>query len=236
MNGTTAHIGIVACSAEGASLCYRTICAEGPAILGQHAHPEVSLHGHSLAEYVDLLDRGDLIAVGALMLDSARRLASIGADLVICPDNTIHEALPLVIDQSPVPWLHIADIVAREAATRGFRRVGVLGTRWLVDSDVYPTQLAAAGLVAVRPTVADRDEIHRIVMDELVPGRVGPDAAVHIQQVIERLRDDGCDAVVLGCTEIPMIIDDTNSALPTLDSTRLLALAALRCATSHVTG
>lgn len=227
---STAHIGIVACSAEGASLCYRTICAEGPAQLGPHAHPEVSLHGHSLAAYVDLLDRGDLAGVGALMLDSARRLAAVGADVVICPDNTIHQAFPLIIDQSPVPWLHIAEVVAGEAVQRGCRRVGVLGTRWLVDSDVYPASLAAAGIEAVLPSPSDRDEVQRIIMDELVPGRVGPDATVRVQRVIERLAAAGCDAVVLGCTEIPLIIDDTNSALPTLDSTRLLARAALHWA------
>jgi aspartate racemase len=230
---TTAHIGIVACSAEGASLCYRTICAEGPALLGLHAHPEVSLHGHSLATYVDLLDRGDLAAVGALMLDSAHRLAAIGADLVICPDNTIHQALPLVIDHSPVPWLHIADIVADEAARRGYRRIGVLGTRWLMDSEVYPARLAAAGIEAVRPAEPDRDEIHRVIMDQLVPGDIDPDAVTDVQRVIECLRKDGCDAVVLGCTEIPLIIDDTNSPLPTLDSTRLLARAAVHWATTH---
>ena len=229
---TPAHIGIVACSAEGASLCYRTICAEGPALLGPHAHPEVSLHGHSLAAYVDLLDRGDLAGVGALMLDSAQRLAAIGADLVICPDNTIHQALPFVIDRSPVPWLHIAEIVADEAARRGYRRIGVLGTRWLMDSDVYPAPMDAAGIDAVRPTATDRDEVHSVIMDQLVSGRIEPDAVVRIQRVIERLRDDGCDAVVLGCTEIPIIIDDANSVLPTLDSTRLLARAALIAATT----
>jgi len=230
---TPAHIGIVACSAEGASLCYRTICAEGPALLGPHAHPEVSLHGHSLAAYVDFLDRGDLAGVGALMLDSAQRLAAIGADLVICPDNTIHQALPFVIDRSPVPWLHIAEIVAGEAARRGFRRIGVLGTRWLMDSEVYPASLAAAGIAAVRPAESDRDQIHRVIIDQLVPGEIKPDAVTDVQRVIECLRDDGCDAVVLGCTEIPLIIDDANSPLPTLDSTRLLARAALRWATTH---
>ena len=228
---TPAHIGIVACSAEGASLCYRTICAEGPALLGPHAYPEVSLHGHSLAAYVDLLDGGDLEGVGRLMLDSVHRLAAGGADFVICPDNTIHEALPLVIDQSPLPWLHIAEVVADEAVGRGFRRIGVLGTRWLVDSDVYPGRLHAAGLEAVLPAPADRDEVHRIIMDELVPGKIGPDAALGVQRAIERFSADGCDAVVLGCTELPLVIDDTNSALPTLDSTRLLARAALRRAT-----
>lgn len=228
---TSRHIGIVACSAEGAALCYRTICSEAPALSGEHEHPPISLHGHPLARYVDALDRDDWEAVGELMLDSARRLVSIGAELLVCPDNTIHRALPAVRDDVNVPWLHIAEVVAAETARREYRRVAVLGTRWLVDSDVYPDALAAAGIEAVRPTDAERDEIHRIIMDELVPGTPSAEGIRTHQRIIERLRDDGCAAVVLGCTEIPLIIDDTNSALPTLDSTRLLARAALRAAT-----
>lgn len=229
MNG---HIGIVACSAEGASLCYRTICAEGPPILGPHAHPEVSLHGHSLASYVECLGNDDLAGVAALMLDSARRLAAAGAEFIICPDNTIHQALPRVLEQTPVPWLHIAQVVTAEAVSRGFRRVGLMGTRWLVDSDVYPATLEAAGIETVRPPDEDRDEIHRIIMKELVPNTYGPDAVAFHQRVIDKMRDRGCDAVILACTEIPLIINDTNAALPTLDSTRLLARAALHRATT----
>jgi aspartate racemase len=223
-----AHIGIVACSAEGASLCYRTICAEGAALLGPHAHPEISMHTPSLHEYVACLDRGDLQGVAALMLNSARKLAAIGAVFLICPDNTIHQAMHLVRPQSPRPWLHIAEVVADEAVTRSFRRVGVLGTTWLVSSEVYPQALAARGVEAVRPRDEDREVLGRIIMDELVPGIIKPDSVQAFRRAIERLKDDGCDAVVLGCTEIPLIISDANSALPTLDSTRLLARAALR--------
>jgi len=222
------HIGIVACSAEGAALCYRTICAEGASLLGPHAHPEVSMHTPSLADYVQRLDRGDWPAVGELMLASAEKLARIGADFLICPDNTIHQALPLIRARSPLPWLHIAEVVAQEAVRRGFRRLGVTGTRWLVDSEVYPEQLAARGLAAVRPSHAERDEIDRIIMDELVCGVIEPASTVYLQRVIERMKAEGCDAVVLGCTEIPLIIDDANSPLPVLDSTRLLARGALR--------
>lgn len=139
------HIGIVACSAEGAALCYRTVCAEGAKLLGPHAHPEVSLHGHSLAAYVACLDRGDWPGVGELMLASARKLAAIGADFLICPDNTIHAALPLVEPRSPLPWLHIAEVVADEAARRGFQHLGLLGTRWLVEGEVYPRSSGHAG-------------------------------------------------------------------------------------------
>lgn len=222
------HIGIVACSAEGAALCYRTICAEGAQLLGGHAHPEVSMHTPSMAEYTGCLDRGDWPGVARLMLGSARKLAAIGAGFLICPDNTIHQALPLVQPQSPLPWLHIGAVVAAEAAGRGFRRVGVLGTRWLTESDVYPDQLAARGLACVRPDPADREEISRIIMDELVYGVFRPEAVASHQRVIGRMKESGCDAVVLGCTEIPLIMNDANSPLPTLDSTRLLARAALR--------
>jgi aspartate racemase len=231
---TPGHIGIVACSAEGAALCYRTICAEGEGLLGPHAHPEVSLHTPPFNRYVACLDRGDWPGVADLMLDSARKLAAAGADFLICPDNTIHQAMPLVVPASPLPWLHIADVVAAEASARGYRRLGITGTRWLVDGEVYPQQLAARGLDWERPTAAERDEISRIIMDELVKGVFSPDGIAYFQQVIARMKDAGCDAVILGCTEIPLIIDDGNSPLPTLDSTRLLARAALRRATAQL--
>lgn len=231
--GHPRHIGIVACSAEGAALCYRTICSEAAGLLGPHAHPEVSLHSHSLADYVDCLTRGDLQAVGQLMLSSANKLAGMGADFLICPDNTIHQALSYVESRSPRPWLHIAQAVAAEAAARGYRRLGLTGTRWLVDSTVYPDKLSALGLECVRPNASERAETHRIIMDELVYGVCKPEGIACFQQVFARLKSEGCDAVILGCTEIPLIMNDSNSPLPTLDSTRLLARAALRRAAAH---
>jgi aspartate racemase len=222
------HIGIVACSAEGAALCYRTICIDGAALLGAHAHPEVSMHTHSLAQYMQCIYRADWQGVAELMLVSAEKLASIGADFLICPDNTIHQALAWVEPRSPLRWLHIAEVVADEAVSRGFRRVGLTGTRWLVDSEVYPEKLGARGVACVRTNAAERDEINRIIMDELVCGVFKPEAVAYFQRVIGQMKDEGCDAVVLGCTEIPLIMTDANSPLPTLDSTRLLAHAALR--------
>ncbi len=222
------HIGIVACSAEGAALCYRTICVEGAQLLGAHAHPEVSIHTPSLADYMSCIDRNDWQGVGELMLSSANKLAKIGADFLICPDNTMHRALPYLDPRSPLPWLHIAEVVAAEAVERGYRCLGLTGTRWLVESGVYPDKLAARGLAYVRPTGAECNEINRIIMDELVCGVFTPEAVAYHQRVIGRMKAEGCDAVVLGCTEIPLIMNDANSPLPTLDSTRLLAGAALR--------
>ena len=222
------HIGIVACSAEGASLCYRTICVEGAQFLGPHAHPEVSLHTPSLADYVSCLEKGDLEGIGDLMLSSAHKLAAMGADFLICPDNTIHQAFDYVQARTPLPWLHIARCVAAEAKVRGYKRLGLTGTGWLVASDVYPDALAAEQLECARPSAEACVEINRIIRDELVNSTFKPEAVAYVQGVIERMKADGCDAVILGCTEIPLIINDENSPLPPLDSTRLLARAALR--------
>ncbi|MDP9267773.1 MAG: amino acid racemase [Acidobacteriota bacterium] len=222
------HIGIVACSAEGAALCYRTICIEGAAVLGAHDHPEVSMHTHSLAEYKQYYPKGDWEGVARLMLSSAEKLAHAGADFLICPDNTIHAAFHLVAPQSRLPWLHIAEEVAKEAQRHGYKRVGVLGTYALTGSRVYPEKLCELGIACEFLDEAGRREIDRVIMDELVYGNFLPASLLYFQQAIEGLRDRGCDAVVLGCTEIPLLVQAGDSALPTLDSTRLLARAALK--------
>lgn len=225
---TPLHIGIAGVSGEGAALCYRTICTEGPALLGPHAHPEVTLHTPSFAAHVKCLESGDWPGVGALLLESARKLAAAGADFVVCPDNTAHQAMPFVEPHSPLPWLHIAEVVAAAAAARGCRKLGLTGTRWLVESEVYPEKLAPHGIAWLRPEPAQRERVSRIIMDELVYGVRKPSSIADVVAVIEDLARRGCDAVVLGCTELPLVIDDGNSPLPTLDSTRLLARAALR--------
>lgn len=223
-------IGIVACSAEGAALCYRTICAKAPELLGKHAHPDVVLHSISLAEYVDALEASNLQRVADIMLRSADKLAAAGADFVICPDNTIHAAMTLVRPNSRLPWLHIAEVVAAQAEQDGFKKLGILGTQWLTESEVYPTALSHVGADFLRPDDGERREISRIIMDELVSDIQHAKSVSFFQSVIENLGARGCDAVILGCTEIPLIIDNKNAALPTLDSTRLLAEAALRYA------
>lgn len=231
---TVKHIGIVACSAEGAALCYRTICGEGEQFLGKHGHPEVSLHTHALQIYMQHIDRDDWHAVAELMLDSARKLAMGGAEFLICPDNTIHQAMPIVRPKSPLPWLHIAEVVAEEAVSNGYKRLALTGTKYLVDSKVYPEKLAERGLEFRRPMEEERVEINRIIFDELVRGRFAPESLAYFQKVIARLANEqGCDAVILGCTEIPLIVTPDNSPLPTLDSTRLLARAALRHAVAE---
>lgn len=225
------HIGIVGCSAEGAALCYRTICLEAEPLMGKYAHPEVTMHTISLAEYMAHLQGPgpyDWKSIGELMLRSANALKRAGADFLICPDNTIHQAMAHVLPRSPLPWLHIAGEVGKEAKRRGYQRLGLTGTKFLVESDVYPEKLDALKIAYQRPTPEQRERINRIIFDELVLGIQNLKSLFYFQQVIEQMKNEGCDAVVLGCTEIPLLVSDEDSPLPTLDSTRTLARAALR--------
>ena len=222
------HIGIVACSAEGAALCYRTICDEAPVLMGPHMHPEISMHTHCLGEYMKPISRGDWQGVAELMLSSSDKLAKSGADFLISPDNTIHHAFDLVVPHSPLQWLHIVDEVAAVAKARGYRKLAITGTKYTMEGTVYQQKLPAAGFEYLVPEPDERAKIDQIIMDELVNGILTDESRTYFQQVIGRMSHQGCDAVVLGCTEIPLLIDDVASPLPTLDSTRILARAALK--------
>ncbi len=222
------HVGIVACSAEGAALCYRTLCAEAPAFMGEHMHPEVSLHTHPLGEYMVHIRSRNWTEVAGLMLTSVRKLADIGAQFAICPDNTIHQAFSLVVADSPIPWLHIAEAVGREARTRGLKTLAVLGTKYLMTGPVYPKALRNLGIACQIPEETDRERIDKIIFKELVNGMFKDVSRQYFNTVIWKLKERGCDGVVLGCTEIPLLVDAADCPLPALDSTRLLARAALR--------
>ncbi len=222
------HIGIVACSAEGAALCYRTVCIEGAELAGNHSHPEITMHTHPLSQYERYLEVDDWDGVADLMLSSAEKVAKAGADFIICPDNTIHQAFDRVVEKSSLPWLHIAEEVATEAARQRYKRLALLGTRYLMEGPVYPAKLAPLGIEHLIPDGDDRKRVDEIIFDELVNGQFTAESRRFFTEVIGRMKDQGCDAVVLGCTEIPLLVTPESSPLPTLDSTRLLARAALR--------
>ena len=222
------HIGIVACSAEGAALCYRTICTEGEDFMGRNAHPEVTMHTYPLSEYMKYIEADNWEGVASLMLASANKLAEVGADFVICPDNTIHEVFNIVIEKSPIPWLHIAEEVAKEAKRQDYKCLGVLGTPYLMEGPVYSEKLKEMGIDFKIPEKDDREHINDIIFDELVYGKFYQKSRTYFEEVIAKLKNAGCDAVVLGCTEIPLLVIPEESPLPTLDSTRLLARAALK--------
>ncbi len=220
------HIGVVACTAEGAALCYRAICREADDLMSRYAHPEITVHTFSLRSYLDLIDQNDWDGVASLMSQSATKLARAGADVIICPNNTLHQAFDQVV--SPIPWLHIADVVAEEAARQGFRRVGLLGTRTVMEGSFYAQRLGLAGLGTVVPDVDDQARLHRLIVTELIAGQCTNDSRTYLHDVIGRMSARGCDAIVLGCTELPLLVSKDNLALPLLDSTYLLAQAALK--------
>jgi aspartate racemase len=228
MIGPPKHIGIVACSAEGAALCYRAICLMAAECMGEHNHPPVTLSSLPLAEYKQHLDRGNWEGVGEMLLESARRVAGAGAEFAICPDNTCHQAFAYVTPKSPIPWLHIAEAVADEAARKGFRKLLVLGTLSLMESSVYPEALKERGIAWEIPETADRFRIDSIIYKELINGIRSEASRDYFHTLIEAAKPRGCDAAVLGCTEIPLLLHSGEAPLPTLSSTHLLAAAALQ--------
>jgi aspartate racemase len=226
----TQHIGIVAGSAEGAALCYRTICLEAPAVMGEHNHPEITMNSVPMAKLMDPFLANDWETVAGILAASAHKVAKAGADFAICPDNTYHQAFKYLIPKSRIPWLHIAGAVAEEAHRSGYVRLGILGTKSLTESDVYPEALEEFKIKREIPDEADRERINEIIFKELVNGIFPETSRLYFNEVAEKLKVRGCDAVVLGCTEIPLIVRPDDTPLPTLDSTRLLARAALKMA------
>ena len=224
----TKHIGIVAGSSEGAALCYRTICLEAPAILGEYNHPEITMNSIPMAQHMSFIYDNDWQGVADLMAESVRKVAAAGADFAICPDNTYHQAFEYLLPQSPIPWLHIAETVGNEAQRLGYKRLGVLGTKYLMEGPVYPDALKSFSIEREIPGEEAREKINDIIFNELVNGVVTESSRLYLNEVIEELKSRGCNAVGLSCTELPLIVRADDSPLPTLDSTRLLARAALR--------
>ena len=221
------HVGIIGCSAEGAALCFRTICNEAQERMGEYGHPEITMHTPPFSEYMHHIRNNNWKKVAELMLISSQNVAKVGADFAICPDNTIHQAFDLMISDSPIPWLHIAEVVGEMAKQKGYNNLGILGTKYLMTSQVYPDALGKFGISYEIPQEVDREKIDLIIFNELVNGKFLEKSRLYFNEVIQKLKDSGCDAVVLGCTEIPLLVDPQDCPLPTLDSTRLLARAAI---------
>jgi aspartate racemase len=227
------HIGIVACSPIGAELCYRTIWSEAHERMGGYMNPEITINSVSFKEYMTHFESGNWEAVAELMLTSSKKLASMGADFAICPDNTVHEAYDLVAPHSPIPWLSILEEVRNGAIYKGYTCLGILGTEYIMTSSLYQKKLNDAGISTKTPGDKDRKKVHDIVYKELANGIVSEYQRAYFNRVIKKFKDYGADAVVLGCTEIPLVIDPSDCPLPPLDSTRMLARAALRKALSE---
>ena len=223
----TKHIGIVSVNYEGTALCYRTICIEAAAAMGEYQHPQITIHSFPLADYLRFVSRLDWEGVAGLLLESAEKVARAGAEFAICPANTAHDAFKFMTHRSPIPWLHIVEVVGNIAVARGLSKLGVLGTKFLMDGNLYREVLADRGIETVTPDDEQRERINTFIFDELVKGTFQSSTREYFRNVVSNLADRGCDAVVMGCTEIPLILGPEDTEVPLLDSTRLLASAAL---------
>ena len=224
------HIGILAHSFEGAALCYRTMCLEGIRRLGPHLHPEITLTGVAMHHMMEPREQGDHAAIRRMFADDASKLAAAGADFFVCPDNTAHISLQTEGEDFAIPCLHIGEVVAEQARSEGRHKVGILGTKWTMTGPVYPGALGRRGIDWAIPDEADRKLVNDVIFDELVLGHIEDRSRDAYVRIIERLADEGCDSVALVCTEIPLLVSPEVSPLPTLDSTRLLAAAAVEVA------
>jgi len=221
------HIGILSHSFEGATLCYRTTCLEGVRRLGPHLHPEVTMTGIAMHFMMDAYEAGDHARVRELFQHDIGKLAAAGAAFFICPDNTAHIALELEGNDFALPCLHIGEVVADQARLEGRRKVGILGTKYTMTGPVYPGALGGRGIDWAVPGEADRTLINNVIFDELCLGTFKDSSRDAYVEIIRKLAAEGCDAVALVCTEIPLLITAETSPLPILDSTRLLAAAAV---------
>ena len=224
------HIGILAHSADGAALCFLEMVRESARRLGEHAHPEITLSILPMAPVLEAYDRNDLGTVRAHLARTVARLEQAGCDFFACSDNTAHIALEADGPALPLPGLHIAEIVAQRAKAEGRRAVGLLGTRWTMTGSVYPKAFTRLGLDMKVPPESDRELVNEVIFAELCQGVIRDASRTEAVRIIEDLKRSGCDAVALSCTEIPLLVTPEVSPLPTLDSTRLLARAAVAVA------
>ena len=226
-------IGIVAHSAEGAALCFLTACIEGAEHLGKHMHPNIVLSAVPMGLSMPGWEANDHLAVGKFLAQGVQQVADGGADFYVCPDNTAHIVLEQISDKLPLPGLHIAEVVCREITTRGYKQIGLLGTRWTMTGPVYEKALKERGLEKLIPDEPTRERLNAAIFDELCLGIFNASTTDLFLGAIEDLKRRGAQCVILGCTEIPLIVTDANSPLPSFDSTRLLAKYAVREAVSE---
>ena len=211
-------------------MCIRTICTEGPKLSGaSHNHPEVSLHIIPLAHYMGHLDKGEHHQIADLMLKSAEKLASIGAQMLISPDSSVHAAMPFVLPKSPLPWLSVSEVVAEAALIAGYKKLGLLGTNWVIDSGVYQATLAAYRMGCATPPKATTEAIDDIMVSEMFLGIHKIESFRFLQAAAQELKKQGCEAIILGTSEMSLMLTTENLGLPVLSPAKLLAQEALRC-------
>jgi len=221
------HIGILGITAEGASLCYQTIVSQSARILGENIHPTITLHTTSFNDILKAQKDSNWEKVSEICLGSIKVLKNAEADFVIIPANSIHYAYDLMKIKSPIPILSIVDVVLSECLEKKYKKVGILGIGITMSGDLYTKPLEDNDVEAFVPTEENQRILNEIIYKEIVLGIKNEESIRKVVTIIQDLKHQGVEAVILGCTELPLVITEDNSPLPVIDTTTLLAIKAV---------
>ena len=189
------------------------------------------MYSVDFAEIESLQHQGHWQAATQIMIEAARRVERGGADFLVICTNTMHKMAEEVQKNISIPILHIGDATAERVKAQRLHRVGLLGTKFTMEEEFYKGRLIQKhGLQVIIPTPEDRSIVHRVIYDELVIGKINPTSRAHYQRIIEELVAQGCEGIVLGCTEIGLLVKEADSRVPLFDTTQIHAIAAVEYA------
>lgn len=201
---------------------------------GDYGYPEIIIYSVSLQRYHDWRSRDEWDKIAGDMIAAARNLEKAGADFGIIATNTMHIVYDEVQAAVRIPFLHIIDATVKVIREGGYSRVGLLGTKFTMGEDFYRDRLAANGITSMVPSKKDQEMIHRIIVEELVRGRIKEDSRRQYLEIIGKMQKEGVEGIILGCTEIPLLIQEKHCVLPLFDTTAIHAEAALQCALNNM--
>jgi aspartate racemase len=220
-------IGIAAVTAEGASSCYKSIVTLAGQRLGFNQHPEITLDNPPFANILAAQKREDWTEVARILTDSVNKLASIGAEVAIIPANSVHYAFDNIESNARIPLLSIVEITADECVKQGYKKVAVLGVGQTMTGGLYDEPLKSRGVESLQLPKDQQEALNTIIYNELVQGEIVPQSVTKIINICSGLKGEGCEAVLLACTELPMVINRENAPLSYIDTTFLLAQKAV---------
>ncbi len=224
----TRHIGIAAVSPEGAAVFYTQLSRHLSRLLPPNQHPRITIHNEPLSLYIDAIRKDDWHRVGELLRRSAEALARCGAEFCLSPDNIVQHAAALAESGSPIPWITMTELVAQEVGKDGRRTVGVIGTKMVCSSSTYQTHLGVRGIHMIPPEPAETETLDQIIFGELLYGHIRPESRQAVLGIIGHLQSRGCEAVILACSEAPLLVTPELSSLPVYDAASILAESAVR--------
>jgi len=225
------RIGILGgTSPESTVAYYRCITREYTRRFGDHGYPEILIYSVTFQRFVDWMRTGDWQALARAVVEGLCSLSDAGAELGLMATNTFHRVFDEVAASVPIPLISILDVVSDRLGELGCRRAALLGTKITMSGSFYPEHLLAHGIETVVPTAAEQDAIDRTIFEELSRGLITQESKASLIATADRLIEGGADAIILGCTELPLLVEQDDLSAPVLNTTKLHADAALEAA------